>query len=171
MWSDWVSRRGRVQKDQDRLPGGASTRAASISCCQQSNSADRLSLQCHVDYCPVHRQRTRSQLLNLPTDYFEEAAVTWNRAMILGAVMIQGWFLKWLPRLITNSPMPGRKPHASEAAALGSILGRYRILMTLASCSLVAVVAIGLVAATPAPCPFATSERNRVMRAIGFPGG
>jgi putative ABC transport system permease protein len=62
---------------------------------------------------------------------------------------------------------------ASEAAALGSILGRYRIFMKLAEfIGLVAVVAIGLVAANTA----AMSIRERrseiaVMRSIGFPSG
>src|SRR5207247_2265850 len=60
---------------------------------------------------------------------------------------------------------------ASEAAAIGSILGRYRIFMRLAEfLGLVAVVAIGLVAANTA----AMSIRERrseiaVMRSIGFP--
>ena len=59
----------------------------------------------------------------------------------------------------------------SEAAAIGSILGRYRIFMKLAEfLGLVAVVAIGLVAANTA----AMSIRERrseiaVMRSIGFP--
>src|SRR6266516_1859150 len=58
-----------------------------------------------------------------------------------------------------------------EAAAIGSILGRYRIFMKLAEfLGLVAVVAIGLVAANTA----AMSIRERrseiaVMRSIGFP--
>src|SRR5882724_2454185 len=61
----------------------------------------------------------------------------------------------------------------SEAAAIGSILGRYRIFMKLAEfLGLVAVVAIGLVAANTA----AMSIRERrseiaVMRSIGFPSG
>jgi len=61
----------------------------------------------------------------------------------------------------------------SEAAAIGGILGRYRIFMKLAEClGLVAVVAIGLVAANTA----AMSIRERrseiaVMRSIGFPSG
>src|SRR6266481_1243626 len=59
----------------------------------------------------------------------------------------------------------------SEAVAIGSILGRYRIFMKLAEfLGLVAVVAIGLVAANSA----AMSIRERrseiaVMRSIGFP--
>src|SRR5207247_11139229 len=61
----------------------------------------------------------------------------------------------------------------SEAAAIGGILGRYRIFMKLAELlGLVAVVAIGLVAANTA----AMSIRERrseiaVMRSIGFPSG
>jgi putative ABC transport system permease protein len=60
---------------------------------------------------------------------------------------------------------------ASEAAAVGNILARYRIFMKLAEClGLVVVVAIGLVAANTA----AMSIRERrseiaVMRSIGFP--
>ena len=70
-----------------------------------------------------------------------------------------------------NAPAETRS--ASEAAAIGSILGRYRIFMTLAEfLGLVAVVAIGLVAANTA----AMSIRERrseiaVMRSIGFPSG
>ncbi len=62
---------------------------------------------------------------------------------------------------------------ASEAAAVGNILGRYRIFMKLAQfLGLVAVVAIGLVAANTA----AMSIRERrseiaVLRSIGFPSG
>jgi putative ABC transport system permease protein len=62
---------------------------------------------------------------------------------------------------------------ASEAVAVGSFLGRYRIFMTLAEfLGLVIVVAIGLVAANTA----AMSIRERrseiaVMRSIGFPSG
>src|SRR6266436_10273092 len=82
--------------------------------------------------------------------------------------MTQGWSLKCVPRLIANSSADTRS--ASEAAAVGSILGRYRIFMTLAEClGLVAVVAIGLVAANTA----AMSIRERrgeiaVMRSMGF---
>src|SRR6266704_1341008 len=85
--------------------------------------------------------------------------------------MIQGWFLKFVPRLISNSPAETRS--ASEAAAIGNILVRYRIFMRLAEfLGLVAVVAIGLVAANTA----AMSIRERrseiaVMRSIGFPSG
>jgi putative ABC transport system permease protein len=62
---------------------------------------------------------------------------------------------------------------ASEAVAVGSFLGRYRIFMKLAEfLGLVVVVAIGLVAANTA----AMSIRERrseiaVMRSIGFPSG
>src|SRR5258707_6501532 len=62
---------------------------------------------------------------------------------------------------------------ASESAAIGGILGRYRIFMKLAEfVGLVAVVAIGLVAANTA----AMSIRERrseiaVLRSIGFPSG
>ena len=61
----------------------------------------------------------------------------------------------------------------SEAEAIGNIIGRYRIFMKLAEfVGLVAVVAIGLVAANTA----AMSIRERrseiaVMRSIGFPSG
>src|SRR6266436_9207106 len=85
--------------------------------------------------------------------------------------MTQGWSLKCVPRLIANSSADTRS--ASEAAAVGSILGRYRIFMTLAEClGLVAVVAIGLVAANTA----AMSIRERrgeiaVMRSLGFSSG
>ena len=88
--------------------------------------------------------------------------------------MIQGWFLKFVPRLITNSPIPRQKHEALlKQRQLGSILGRYRIFMKLAEfLGLVAVVAIGLVAANTA----AMSIRERrseiaVMRSIGFPSG
>src|SRR5258708_34790181 len=68
---------------------------------------------------------------------------------------------------------PAKTGSASEAAAMGSILGRYRIFMKLAELlGLVAVVAIGLVAANTA----AMSIRERrseiaVMHSIGFPSG
>ena len=76
-----------------------------------------------------------------------------------------------LDKQFANSPAETRS--ASEAAAIGSILGRYRIFMKLAEfVGLVAVVAIGLVAANTA----AMSIRERrseiaVMRSIGFPSG
>jgi putative ABC transport system permease protein len=76
-----------------------------------------------------------------------------------------------LDSLFANSQAETRS--ASEAAAIGSILGRYRIFMKLAEfIGLVAVVAIGLVAANTA----AMSIRERrseiaVMRSIGFPSG
>jgi len=76
-----------------------------------------------------------------------------------------------LDKQFANSQAETRS--ASEAAAIGSILGRYRIFMKLAEfLGLVAVVAIGLVAANTA----AMSIRERqseiaVMRSIGFPSG
>src|SRR5947208_6906528 len=108
-------------------------------------------------------------------DYFEEAAgnpgiahdfwvrVDDSRVVPEVAAAIDHQF--------ANSPAETRS--ASEAAAIGSILGRYRIFMTLAEfLGLVAVVAIGLVAATTA----AMSIRERpseiaVIRSIGFPSG
>src|SRR6266446_9855219 len=76
-----------------------------------------------------------------------------------------------LDKQFANSSAETRS--ASEAAAIGGILGRYRIFMKLAEfVGLVAVVAIGLVAANTA----AMSIRERrseiaVMRSIGFPSG
>jgi len=106
-------------------------------------------------------------------DYFEEAAgkpgiahefwvrVDDSRVVPEVAAAIDNQF--------ANSAAETRS--ASEAAAVGSILARYRIFMKLAEClGLVVVVAIGLVAANTA----AMSIRERrseiaVMRSIGFP--
>ena len=108
-------------------------------------------------------------------DYFEEAAgkpgmvhefwvrVDDSRVVPEVAAAIDHQF--------ANAPAETRS--ASEAVAIGSILGRYRFFMKLAAfLGLVAVVAIGLVVATTA----AMSIRERrseiaVMRAIGFPSG
>src|SRR5438445_2257783 len=108
-------------------------------------------------------------------DYFEEAAgnpgiahdfwvrVDDSRVVPEVAAAIDHQF--------ANSPADTRS--GSEAAAVGSILGRYRIFMILAEClGLVAVVAIGLVAANTA----AMSIRERrgeiaVMRSLGFSSG
>ncbi len=108
-------------------------------------------------------------------DYFEEAAGNagivhefWVRtddsrvvAEVAGAIDNQ----------FANSPAETRS--ASEAAAVGSILGRYRIFMRLAAfLGLVAVVAIGLIAANTAG--MSIRERRSeiaVMRSLGFPSG
>src|SRR5216110_222136 len=95
-------------------------------------------------------------------DYFEEAA---------GNPGIAHEFWAALDNQFANSSAETRS--VSEAAAIGGILGRYRIFMKLAEfLGLVAVVAIGLVAANTA----AMSIRERrseiaVMRSIGFPSG
>ena len=62
---------------------------------------------------------------------------------------------------------------ASEAVAVGSFLGRYRIFMKLAEfLGLVVVVAIGLVAANTAAMSFRERRSEiAVMRSIGFPSG
>src|SRR5258708_18226076 len=106
-------------------------------------------------------------------DYFEEAA---GRPGIAHDFWVRVDESRVVPEVcaaidnqFANSPAETRS--ASEAAAIGSILGRYRIFMKLAEfLGLVAVVAIGLVAANTA----AMSIRERrseiaVMRAIGFP--
>src|SRR3989449_4480264 len=108
-------------------------------------------------------------------DYFEEAA---GKPGIAHEFWVRVDDSRVVPEVcaaidhqFANSPAETRS--ASEAAAIGSILGRYRIFMTLAEClGLVAVVAIGLVAANTA----AMSIRERrgeiaVMRSIGFPSG
>src|SRR6266403_459229 len=71
--------------------------------------------------------------------------------------MIQGWFLKFVPRLISDSTIPRQKHEA--------LLKQWQL-----AAFWVAVVAIGLVAANTA----AMSIRERrseiaVMRSIGFP--
>jgi len=108
-------------------------------------------------------------------DYFEEAA---GRPGIAHEFWVQVDDSRVVPEVcaaidnqFANSSAETRS--ASEAAAVGSILGRYRIFMTLAEClGLVAVVAIGLVAANTA----AMSIRERrgeiaVMRSLGFSSG
>src|SRR3989440_3440857 len=108
-------------------------------------------------------------------DYFEEAA---GRPGIAHEFWVQVDDSRVVPEVcaaidnqFANSSAETRS--ASEAAAVGSILGRYRIFMRLAEfLGLVAVVAIGLVAANTA----AMSIRERrseiaVMRSIGFPSG
>src|SRR5258705_10358248 len=83
-------------------------------------------------------------------DYFEEAA---GRPGIAHEFWVQVDDSRVVPEVcaaidnqFANSSAETRS--ASEAAAVGSILGRYRIFMTLAEClGLVAVVAIALVAA------------------------
>jgi putative ABC transport system permease protein len=106
-------------------------------------------------------------------DYFEEAA---GKPGIAHEFWVQVDDSRVVPEVaaavdnqFANSQAETRS--ASEAAAIGSILGRYRIFMRLAEfLGLVAVVAIGLVAANTA----AMSIRERrseiaVMRSIGFP--
>ena len=106
-------------------------------------------------------------------DYFEEAA---GKPGIAHEFWVQVDDSRMVPEVaaavdnqFANSQAETRS--ASEAAAIGSILGRYRIFMRLAEfLGLVAVVAIGLVAANTA----AMSIRERrseiaVMRSIGFP--
>src|SRR6266850_1358092 len=108
-------------------------------------------------------------------DYFEEAA---GRPGIAHDFWVRVDDSRVVPEVcaaidnqFANSSAETRS--ASEAAAIGSILGRYRIFMKLAEfVGLVAVVAIGLVAANTA----AMSIRERrseiaVMRSIGFPSG
>jgi len=108
-------------------------------------------------------------------DYFEEAA---GKPGIVHDFWVRVDDSRVVPEVaaaidkqFANSPAETRS--ASEAAAIGSILGRYRIFMKLAELlGLVAVVAIGLVAANTA----AMSIRERrseiaVMRSIGFPSG
>ena len=108
-------------------------------------------------------------------DYFEEAA---GRPGLVHEFWVQVDDARVVPEVaaaidhqFANSPAETRS--ASEAAAIGSILGRYRMFMQLAELlGLVAVVAIGLVAANTA----AMSIRERrseiaVMRSIGFPSG
>src|SRR5258708_7132198 len=108
-------------------------------------------------------------------DYFEESA---GRPGIATEFWVRVDDSKVVPEVcaaldnqFANSSAETRS--VSEAAAIGGILGRYRIFMKLAELlGLVAVVAIGLVAANTA----AMSIRERrseiaVMRSIGFPSG
>src|SRR5258705_5238305 len=108
-------------------------------------------------------------------DYFEEAA---GKPGIVHEFWVRVDDSRVVPEVaaaidnqFANSPAETRS--ASEAAAVGSILGRYRIFMRLAEfLSLVAVVAIGLVAANTAG--MSIRERRSeiaVMRSIGFPSG
>jgi putative ABC transport system permease protein len=105
-------------------------------------------------------------------DYFEEVA---GKPGIAHEFWIRVDDSRFVPEVaaavdnqFANSAAETRS--AAEAAAVGSILGRYRIFMNLAEfLGLVAVVAIGLVAANTA----AMSIRERrseiaVMRSIGF---
>ncbi len=108
-------------------------------------------------------------------DYFEEAA---GRPGIVHDFWVRVDDSRVIPEVcaaldqqFANSPAETRS--GSEAAVIGSVLGRFRIFMKLAELlGLVVVVAIGLVAANTA----AMSIRERrgeiaVMRSIGFPGG
>src|SRR5260370_27924279 len=106
-------------------------------------------------------------------DYFEEAAgnpgtVTEFWVRVDDSRVVPG-VAAAIDHQFANSPAETRT--ASEEAAIGSILGRYRIFMKLAEfLGLGVVVAIWLVAATTA----AMSIRERrseiaVMRSIGFP--
>jgi len=62
---------------QDCLPWWRQAQcAASISMLAQANplrGEPFISLQCYFDIVGYHRQGTRSKLINLPTDYFEES--------------------------------------------------------------------------------------------------
>src|SRR5260221_3122639 len=112
-------------------------------------------------------------LLIFRLDYFEEAAGNPGIAHEFWAKVDDSRVVPEvcaaLDNQFANSSAETRS--LSEAAAIGSILGRYRIFMKLAEfLGLVAVVAIGLVAANTA----AMSIRERrseiaVMRSIGFP--
>src|SRR5256886_6496997 len=104
-------------------------------------------------------------------DYFEEAA---GNAGIVHEFWVRTDDSRVVPEVaaaidnqFANSPAETRS--ASEAAAIGSILGRYRIVMTLAEClGLVAVVAIGLLAANTAA--MALRERPGGIAVIGHLG-
>jgi len=106
-------------------------------------------------------------------DYFEEAAgnpgIAHEFFVRVDDSRVVPEVCAAIDKQFANSPAETRS--ASEVAAIGSILGRYRIFMKLAEfLGLVAVVAIGLVAANSA----AMSIRERrseiaVMRSIGFP--
>src|SRR5947207_11264637 len=108
-------------------------------------------------------------------DYFEEAA---GNAGIVHEFWVRTDNSRVVPEVaaaIDNrfANSPAETLSDSEEAAVGSILGRYRIFMKLAEfLGLVAVVAIGLVAANTAA--MSIRERRReiaVMRWIGFPSG
>src|SRR6266403_1009986 len=106
-------------------------------------------------------------------DYFEEAAGDYGIAHEFWVQVDDSRVVPEVSAAIdtqfANSSAETRS--ASEAAAVGGILNRYRIFMTLAELvGLVAVLAIGLVAANTA----AMSIRERrseiaVMRSLGFP--
>ncbi len=108
-------------------------------------------------------------------DYFEEAA---GRPGIADDFWVRVDDSRAIPEVcaaldqqFANSPAETRS--GSEAAVMGSVLGRFRVFMNLAEfLGLVVVIAIGLVAANTA----AMSIRERrgeiaVMRSIGFPAG
>jgi len=108
-------------------------------------------------------------------DYFEEAAGKPGIAHEFWVRVDDSRFVPEVAAAVDNqfANSAAETRSASEAAAVGSILGRYRIFMNLAEfLGLVAVVAIGLVAANTA----AMSIRERrseiaVMRSIGFRPG
>jgi len=108
-------------------------------------------------------------------DYFEEAAGKPGIAHEFWVRVDDSRFVPEVAAAVDNqfANSAAETRSASEAAAVGSILGRYRIFMNLAEfLGVVAVVAIGLVAANTA----AMSIRERrseiaVMRSIGFSSG
>lgn len=108
-------------------------------------------------------------------DYFEEAAGKPGIAHDFWVRVDDSRFVPEVAAAVDNqfANSAAETRSASEAAAVGSILHRYRIFMNLAEClGLMTVVAIGLVAANTA----AMSIRERrseiaVMRSIGFPSG